>query len=360
MIICPFFMQLDKGFTYQLLEWYKKNKRTLPWQKDKNVYKIWISEIILQQTRVEQGTPYYTRFINRFPSLNLLAKASLDEVLKLWEGLGYYSRARNLHFTAKYIFNELNGEFPRDYEGLLMLKGIGPYSAAAIAGFAYNLPHPVVDGNVVRFIARLLGIYSDKNASKTHTEIRKLLTPLIEDTSPSAFNQALMDYGSLVCAPKNAKCLECVFQEECYAFNSNKVYQLPIKKNAKKKNERYLTFMIWRRGDMFALEKRDDKEIWKSLYQFPLLQTSREQFESKKTLDYEDVKIEVDGPFVFETKHILSHQKLFIRIVRIPQSIEPPKNKSWKWKSTEEIKDLAFPVVLKKYIEQELKGNNID
>jgi len=347
-------MPLDKRFTYKLLNWYTQNKRVLPWKRDKDVYKIWISEIILQQTRVEQGTPYYEKFILAFPTVHALADATIEQVLKRWEGLGYYSRARNLHSSAIYIVNELNGRFPDDLKGLLELKGIGPYSAAAIASFAYDLPHPVVDGNVVRFLARLLGIYSDKNAAQTHNELRKVLKPLIEYAEPSDFNQALMNFGSMVCSPKLTKCKICVFQLDCYAFANGKVNELPTKKPTKKKRNRFFTFLVWDRNGKVAIEQRGDEEIWKKLYQFPLFESTKKSFESFELITNDKVCVDPKEHSFIETKHVLSHQNLFIRFIKISPKNQPINNNNWIWVKEDNLVDYPFPIVLKNYIKQEL------
>ena len=226
----------DNRFSSTLLNWHKKNNRTLPWKVDKDPYKIWLSEIILQQTRVEQGIPYYQKFIATFPTIHDLAQTDESNVLKVWEGLGYYSRARNLHDTAKYISIHLNGVFPSSYENLLKLKGVGPYTAAAIASFAYDLPHAVVDGNVYRVLSRIFGIKTPMDSSEGRKEFQKIAQELINAQDPGGYNQAIMDFGATVCTPKNPNCNQCPFSEQCFAFLNRSINQLPVKnKNIQKK-----------------------------------------------------------------------------------------------------------------------------
>jgi len=216
-------------FYKTLTHWYLQNKRNLPWRNSNSPYHIWLSEIILQQTRVSQGTPYYLAFVKTFPTVFDLANATEQEVLKLWQGLGYYSRARNLHKTAQFIANELNGVFPQNYLGLLNLKGVGDYTAAAIASFAYNERVPVVDGNVFRVLARYIGVEEDIANHRTRKTFQALALDLMQAAEPNLFNQAIMEFGALQCVPKNPNCTICPFNGSCYALQKNKVAILPIK-----------------------------------------------------------------------------------------------------------------------------------
>ena len=216
-------------WTYTLLFWYSENKRLFPWRETKDPYKIWLSEIILQQTRTAQGTPYYVRFIKAFPTVKHLALATEDRVLKLWQGLGYYSRARNLHHTAQYIYKERKGVFPTTFQELLALQGVGDYTASAIASICYDLPEAVVDGNVYRFLSRFFGISTPINTSTAHREFKAKATLLLDQRQPGTFNQAMMEFGALQCAPKNPSCDQCPFVSNCVAFNQNKITLLPIK-----------------------------------------------------------------------------------------------------------------------------------
>lgn len=247
-------------FSNLLIDWYLQNKRDLPWRKTTNPYNIWLSEIMLQQTRVAQGLPYYEAFISAFPTVFDLAKASEEEVLKLWQGLGYYSRARNLHSTAQYIASELNGEFPKDYKNLLKLKGVGDYTAAAIASIAYGEEVPVVDGNVYRVLSRYFGIEDDISLPKAKIEFQKLSKNLLPEGKASLYNQALMEFGALQCVPKSPDCTQCVFNSSCFALQKNRVGELPLKSKRTKVKNRYFYYLIIRDGEgNFVLNKEKTK-----------------------------------------------------------------------------------------------------
>ncbi len=270
----------NQDFKEKIVNWYHLNKRDLPWRDTDNPYFIWLSEIILQQTRVDQGLDYYNKFIFRYPEIKLLAEANEEEILKLWQGLGYYSRARNLHFASKQIINEFNGEFPDKYEDILKLKGIGPYSAAAIASIAFNLPYPVIDGNVLRVISRIFGVKNAVDSSEGRDEIYKILNIIIDKNNPGTFNQAIMELGALVCKPQNPLCTECVFLNECFAYNNKSIDILPIKSKVVKQRNRFFYYLFIKNNkDNFTfvyLNKRKEKDIWKNLYDFPLIETELE------------------------------------------------------------------------------------
>ena len=267
-------------FTTQIHYWYHQNKRALPWRQTSDPYKIWISEIILQQTKVDQGVKYYYRFLERFPTIKKLAEANEDEVLKIWQGLGYYSRARNLHFTARYINNELNGKFPADFESILQLKGIGPYTAAAIASFAYNLPCPALDGNVYRVLSRYFGIGTPIDSAKGKKEFYRLATELIPASNPGLHNQAMMEFGALQCTPK-PDCSRCPVAETCFVFRNNMVSHLPVIEKKTKQRNRYFDYYLIEKGEFIYLEKRMGNDIWRNLYQFPLVETPDELTEQE-------------------------------------------------------------------------------
>ena len=228
-----------KAIAEPLLSWYKRNKREMPWRNTKNPYKIWLSEVILQQTRVEQGLPYYLKFIQKYPSIKHLSEAKIDEVLRLWQGLGYYTRARNLHKCAKTVNNELGGLFPKEVNDLLKLPGIGPYTAAAIASFAFSKKEAVVDGNVLRVITRLFGIADDIGEQKTVRKISRIVNSIIPADNPSDFNHAMMEFGATYCVPRNPDCDNCVFRNSCEANKSNLQTQLPVKNKKIAKKTRY-------------------------------------------------------------------------------------------------------------------------
>ncbi len=262
-------------FTKQLLEWNRRdNKRQMPWKGEKDPYRIWLSEIILQQTRVEQGLAYYERFTSRFPDVVSLAGAADTEVFKLWEGLGYYSRCKNLIQTARFVAKEYNGRFPDTYGGLLALKGVGPYTAAAIASFAYNLPYAVVDGNVFRVFSRFFGISTpiDSNAGKQ--EFTKLAESLLDRKQPGNYNQAIMDFGATVCKPKAPACSICPLQKDCVAFTKGGVDQLPVKEKKISRRVRWFDYIVISDGNKTLVRKRSAGDIWENLYEFVLVEHS--------------------------------------------------------------------------------------
>ena len=262
------------AFTKALQTWYSQSHRPLPWKGEKNAYLIWLSEIILQQTRVEQGLPYFERFRTLFPKVEDLANAPEDQVMKAWEGLGYYSRARNLHSAAKYIAHTLNGRFPTTYDGILALKGVGPYTAAAIASFAYELPHAVVDGNVYRVLSRFWGISTPIDSTIGKKQFALLADQALRASplSPAQHNQAMMDFGATHCKPKAPLCPQCLLQTTCKAFLQKKVDQLPVKEKKIKKKNRFFHYLVINSGDQIFLRKRTEKDIWRNLYEFPVLE----------------------------------------------------------------------------------------
>lgn len=299
-----------------IFQWYKKNKRDLPWRSTNNPYFIWLSEVILQQTQVVQGLNYYYKFIENFPTVHHLAAASEEDVLKLWQGLGYYSRARNLHKAAQVVVRDYNGEFPKDFNLVLKLPGIGPYTASAIVSMAYELPYPVIDGNVFRFIARLYGIDLPINEPKTYKIFHQILSQLMDSNQPSVFNNAMMEIGAIVCKPKQPQCVICPVLEFCEANKKGIIAELPVKTNKIKIKKRYFNFVYFKINDDFYIEKRTQNDIWENLYQLPL-------FESKSEIDIEEIKkniaqnIYTNNPDVslkMELTHQLTHQKLMVKV----------------------------------------------
>ncbi len=268
-------------FSHILLLWYSKNKRTLPWRHTRDPYKIWLSEVMLQQTRVAQGTPYYLKFVDNFPKVEDLAKASEEQVLKLWQGLGYYSRARNLHATAKLIATDLNGRFPSSYIELLKLKGIGDYTASAISSICFDEPQPAVDGNVYRVLARYFNVDLPINSSEGIKYFRKLAQEVMDPGNIRDYNQAIMEFGSIQCTPKNPDCSQCPLKNGCAALQLNKVNELPKKINRTKIKNRHFNYLVpisvgmdFKRRTL--LQQRKGKGIWQNLWEFPLLETNRE------------------------------------------------------------------------------------
>ncbi|MFN7117719.1 MAG: A/G-specific adenine glycosylase [Saprospiraceae bacterium] len=259
-------------FRQRLMHWYANSHRPMPWKGEKNPYLIWLSEIILQQTRVEQGLPYFEKFKQAYPTVQHLADAPEDEVMKLWEGLGYYSRARNMHATAKFIATDLKGLFPDTYEGILALKGVGPYTAAAIASFAYDLPHAVVDGNVFRVLSRFFGIATPTDSTAGKKLFNDLAQQTLDTTQPGRYNQAIMDFGATQCTPQLPNCVQCPLQADCVAFQQKMVDKLPVKTKSIVKKDRFFYYLVLQYGEETLLQKRTAKDIWQNLYEFPMLE----------------------------------------------------------------------------------------
>ncbi len=306
----------------ELIQWYQENKRILPWRDQKNPYFIWLSEIILQQTRVAQGLPYFEKFIREFPKVQELAAASEQDVLKMWQGLGYYSRARNLHKAAQQVVNNFSGVFPKTSKELEDIIGIGPYTAAAIASIAFDEPVAVVDGNVYRVFARYFGIKEpiDQPAS------RKIFQTIANDqliksakNNPGDFNQAVMELGALICTPKNTLCKACVLNKNCYAFNYNEVSVLPIKAGKIKKRNRYINYLLVEQNNEILLTMRGPKDVWENLFDLPSYETLQEvnelELETYLKSNYQIKEVEVK--LVETTKHILTHQNIFAKFFQI-------------------------------------------
>ncbi len=340
-------------FSIKLAAWYELNKRDLPFRNTKDAYKIWLSEIILQQTRVDQGLPYYERFVQKFPDVASLASASEELVLKEWQGLGYYSRARNLHYTAKFVVNELNGIFPTTYSELIKLKGIGDYTASAISSFSAKELRPVLDGNVYRFISRLYGVETPINTPKAIKEFKMILNELIDQEEPDQFNQAMIEFGALFCVPKSPNCPACVFHDSCYAFSNDRVSDFPVKLKKKKSVERFLNFIAVKLDNAFYIVKRNEDAIWKNLYEFPNIE-SKELYEEESSQDFRSLNLQVSRVGL-PVKHILSHQNIYAKLfVCVPRhDFVPPKN--WQLVASNEFKDFPIHRLMEKLIESNLK-----
>ncbi len=264
-----------KNFSKTIIRWYNCNKRDLPWRNTTNPYYIWISEIILQQTKVIQAIKYYKNFINKFDTIHKLADAPQDDVLQIWKGLGYYSRARNLHRASKTIVEKYNGKLPSDYKHIIKLKGIGAYTAAAIASFAFKQPYIAIDGNVFRVFSRIFGIDTPIDTAKGKKAFYELGNSLLDKKQPEVFNQAIIEFGAIHCTPKKPACQTCVFQDACYAFNNQLVHQLPVKKPKKKPGKRYFHYLVVYNNYQVIMEKRIQNDIWKNLYEFILIETKQ-------------------------------------------------------------------------------------
>jgi len=300
-------------FSTILIHWYYQNKRDLPWRTTKNPYHIWLSEIILQQTRVEQGLSYYLKFIEHYPTVNDLANANQDEVLKLWQGLGYYSRARNLHFTAKQVVTDFNSEFPQTLKEIKSLKGIGDYTAAAILSFSHNQPYPVIDGNVYRVLSRIFGVTEFIDTLKGKKVFTELAEELLDKKNAATYNQAIMEFGAIQCKPKLPLCDDCCFQQQCFAYKNNEITNLPKKEKQTKQRNRYFNYLVVTDNNHILIRKRNDKDIWNGLFDFPLIETDESITNIETILPKElgwlldkSTKLSKSNEFI----HQLSHQKI--------------------------------------------------
>lgn len=344
-----------QAFSYQILSWYRANPRELPWRGTADPYKIWLSEIILQQTRIAQGTPYYLKFVDAFPTVQDLATASEEEVLRLWQGLGYYSRARNLHACAKTIWFEHGGKFPDTYQKLLLLKGVGSYTASAISSFAFGETKAVVDGNVFRVLARYFGISTDIASPKAKKEFEALANQLIPHQNPGEYNQAIMDFGSRQCVPQNPNCAQCPIHSTCFAFNQNLVKNLPVKINKVKVKERFFHYFIIKCGQKWVWKKRGTGDIWEGLYDFP--QEEKNKLDDVLSLDLKWISPQEILQHPKNYRHILTHQRLNATFFEV--EIAPSKHEflaSWCEKNgflmidQEEIEFLAKPKLIVNFL----------
>ncbi len=345
------------AFTRQLINWYDPSDRQLPWKEEKNPYLVWLSEVLLQQTRVEQGLSYYLRFKEEFPTIIEMAKASEDRIMKLWEGLGYYSRARNMHHTAKYIAFELGGQFPNTIEEIRRLKGVGPYTAAAIASFAFDLPHAVVDGNVYRVLSRVFGIAVPIDTTKGKKIFFDLAQSLIDPKQPGVYNQAIMDFGATVCQPQKPFCKRCPFSDECQAKKENTISLLPRKSKKIKRRERFFHYLVVRYGEQRLIRKRTGKDIWKNLYEFPYFEVPRMGFNQEiiqQNIFWEKVglkgKVSID--FVSKPFHqLLTHQKIVAVFWEIDALNTPEiEGTDLLLIDKNDLSNFAFPKIIHRYL----------
>lgn len=340
-------------FSKQIISWYNVNKRPLPWRKSNDPYRIWLSEIMLQQTRVEQGMPYYFKFTEKYPTVFDLAEAPENEVLKLWQGLGYYSRARNLHKTAQTIAGEFNGKFPESYAELKKLKGVGDYTASAIASFCFKIPAPVVDGNVYRVLSRFFGVDIPINSTSGIRYFKKLAEELIDGENPGEYNQGIMEFGAIQCKPKSPDCNTCPLNNKCVALEKGLVNELPVKLKKTKIKKRYFNYLVLLDGDKTVLNQRKGKGIWQNLYEFPLIETMSEANESvivahdvlKKYVGTNRYSISLYNEE--EKVHKLSHQHIYTKfwIVHLQASINNGIPNT-------EIEDYPVPVLIANFVEE--------
>ena len=346
-------------FSSIIIKWYNKNKRNLPWRHTKDAYKIWLSEIILQQTRVQQGLPYYNRFVEKFPTVHDLASAKESVVIKTWQGLGYYSRARNLHVSAKFISQNLKGKFPSNYDEIKKLKGIGDYTAAAIISFAFNQPYPVVDGNVYRVLSRYFGIKTPIDSTKGKKEFSKKANLLISRKEPGTYNQAIMEFGALQCVPQNPDCNKCPLQKSCIAFSKDMVDLLPIKSKKGKTRTRYFNYLVMKRNGKILIKKRIENDIWKNLYDFPLIETNKpvSRTQLSKLVSDKNISIKTSSDTV---KHILSHQIILAKFweAGFSKPVVSPLYKDMVYITESQLTKFALPRLIKKYLAKKMQNDD--
>ncbi len=349
---------MESLFTKRLLEWNKLlNSRVMPWKGEKDPYRIWLSEIILQQTRVEQGLAYYNKFISVFPSIHQLANAPEQEVFKLWEGLGYYSRCKNLIETARFLSKELNGRFPSTYEEVRALKGVGPYTAAAITSFAYNLPHAVVDGNVLRVLSRYFGIATPIDSTEGKKLYNNLAGELLNRQYPALYNQAIMDFGAVICKAQQPLCTICVQREDCNAYNNNLVKVLPVKEKILVKKTRWFYYFIVEYQDKLYIRKRSSKDIWENLYEFVLKESDKEILHDSDS--FKKMFQSMIGQHPFSIHHFskayrqkLTHQTIIGQFIKV--TISNPAFISGEYEAVlkNELFKYPFPKIIANWLSQ--------
>jgi len=348
-------------FALALLSWYPRHRRDLPWRHTRDPYAIWLSEVILQQTRVAQGLPYYLDFLTSYPTVHDLAAAPEQEVLRHWQGLGYYSRARNMHHTAQQVVREFGGQFPGTYADLRQLKGVGPYTAAAIASFAFDEAVAVLDGNVFRVLARVFGLHSDIAAPSSRKEFQALADQHLPPAHAAEFNQAIMEFGALQCTPVKPDCLFCPLQSQCWAFQHGQVALLPVKSKAKASRTRYFHYLVLRHGEQLYLKERLAGDIWQGLYDFALAETDSADLPAAEVLRHvaalggqpDTSRVAEDRPAP-ALRHVLSHQKLEARFHAVALAAPLPetalRDTGLRAYSAAEIEDLPKPVLISNYL----------
>lgn len=329
----------------------------MPWKGEKKPYRIWLSEIILQQTRVEQGMGYYHRFIQQYPTIQDLAKASDQQVFKLWEGLGYYNRCRNLLYTAREIVKQRNGIFPDTYEELLALKGVGPYTAAAIASFAYNLPYAVVDGNVYRVLARYCGIDTPSDSTEGKKMFNDLADQMLDKKEPALYNQAIMDFGATVCKPMAPLCSACPLQNGCAALATGKVNQLPVKEKTLQRRTRFFNYFILEYRQKIWVQQRTAKDIWQNLFEFYLVESEKQiRWDIPLIQNWLKDQLSIhDAIILSKTEPIvqqLTHQQIKGQFIHIQLKQKPASLKTGDWENAARIQELAFPKLITSYLQQ--------
>jgi A/G-specific adenine glycosylase len=356
---------MNSYFSSRLLQWHRlENDRQMPWKGVKDPYRIWLSEVILQQTRVEQGLAYYHRFVDAFPTVGDLAAAAEPRVFKLWEGLGYYSRCRNLIATAQYVERELNGRFPRDYDGLLALKGVGPYTASAIASFAYGLPHAVVDGNVFRVLSRFFGQAIPVDSTEGRKHFTGMAQRLLDKKEPALYNQAIMDLGATVCKPRSPLCDACPLAPRCVARKQGNTEGLPVKSKRPERKSRFLYYVLVERKGRVLIRERKGRDIWRHLHEFILLEHTKPATPAtlwNELLSMGLAKGRMPDPDAFSRtyRQILTHQEIHAQFIDLhpPAGFKAPDD--FAWIPVKSLKELAFPRVIISYL-SEKKVNWVD
>jgi A/G-specific adenine glycosylase len=346
---------MDKRyFSDKIVKWYLENMRDLPWRQTKDPYKIWLSEIILQQTRVSQGLPYYLKFISHYPTISDLAQAPEQQVLRLWQGLGYYTRARNLHKCAKVIVEKHDGRFPQSYAELLKLPGIGEYTAAAIASIAFNERVAVVDGNVFRVLARVFGIDTTINTPDGKKTFSVLANELMPYQQPDVHNQAVMEFGALYCTPKNPTCNQCIYSPGCFAFKNSLQQSLPVKQKGKAARKRYFYYLVFQHKMSLLMRSRTQKDIWLGLHDFPLIETKKPLKAEKVISDHfgREEYLKKGEYLVTDTyKHVLTHQTIFARFIVVNVDMKVKWHEpDTKFYSFQHILKLPKPVLVSKFL----------
>jgi len=343
--------------TEALIEWYGMNKRDLPWRDVDDPYKVWISEIILQQTRVNQGISYYYRFIEAFPNVNSLAAATSDQVLKLWQGLGYYSRARNLHHAAKQIVASYGGVFPSTYDEIIKLKGIGQYTAAAIASISFNIAVPAVDGNIYRVLSRLFSIAEPIGTNTSYKLFFNRSLEIIDKSRPGIYNQALMELGALVCHPQMPACIDCPLQMHCSAYNDGTITLFPVNNAKVKVQERFFYYFIMIHGSKIGIRKRNENDIWKGLYEFPMIESSKADLHIDEAIRLFTHSVNIDEATIQyisdEYRHKLTHRLINARFIHLLLPI------GWQcsidgviWINRNDLSNYALPRLIDRYVKE--------
>ncbi len=344
-----------KQFSNRLLAWHKTLERPLPWKGIKDPYLIWVSEIILQQTRAAQATPYYLKITERFPNVKTLASAPIDELLSMWQGLGYYSRARNLHHSANIIVDQNEGIFPKTYDEIIALKGIGKYTAAAISSFAYGLAYPVIDGNVIRIISRFFDVAEPIDSKEGKNQIEEFVDIVFNGKKAAQFNQAIMDFGATVCVPKNPLCQDCPFEENCQALAAGTIQSRPIKTKKIQRKKRNFNFLFFEKEGQVLIEKRSANDIWQGLYQLPLIEG--EEFSKRRKLTkkvHQDFGLVTDATPVYTHRQLLTHQEIHSIVWSLDQVPEGANLSDKIWVSKDNLENYGFPKTMTLFFEDYL------